>query len=104
MIRETDPLPDPPDLDAAKRLIAALDEQRRALEDKLITSQREIASLRHKLDVLCRRLFGKKSEKVDPRQLALALEQLRGEGGIKAGSDRYATPTPPQGRPGQCLP
>lgn len=86
MIRETDPLPDPPDLDAAKRLIAALDEQRRALEDKLIASQREIASLRHKLDVLCRRLFGKRSEKVDPRQLALALEQLRNEGGGE-GSD-----------------
>lgn len=74
MNRETDACLDPPDLDAAKRVIATLQEQ-------LLKSQREIASLKHKLDVLCRRLFGKKSEKVDPRQLALALEQLNNDSG-----------------------
>ena len=80
MIPEPDAPADPADLDSAKRLIAALDQQRRTLEDKLVQSQREIAALKNKVDALCRKLFGKKSEKVDPRQLALVLEQLKNEG------------------------
>lgn len=62
------------DLATARALITTLQEQ-------LATSQREVASLRHQLDVLCQRLFGKKSERVDPRQLQLALEQLANEPG-----------------------
>jgi transposase len=52
-----------------------------ALQDQVTTLQRENASLRHQLDVLCQRMFGKKSERVDPRQLQLALEQLANEPG-----------------------
>jgi transposase len=66
--------PEIDDLTTARALIAALHEQ-------LATSQREVVSLRHQLDVLCQRLFGKKSERVDPRQLQLALEQLANEPG-----------------------
>src|SRR3989442_12300533 len=68
--------PDPTiaDLVTARALIATLQEQ-------LTTIQRENASLRHQLDVLCQRMFGKKSERVDPRQLHLALEQLANEPG-----------------------
>jgi transposase len=62
------------DLATARALIDSLHEQ-------LTTSQREIAALRHELDILCQRLFGKKSERVDPRQLTLALEQLANERG-----------------------
>lgn len=62
------------DLPTARALIATLQEQ-------LTKSQREVASLRHQLDVLCQRLFGKKSERVDPQQLRLALEQLANEPG-----------------------
>lgn len=62
------------DLATARALIATL-------QDELTKAQRENASLRHQLDVLCQRLFGKKSEKVDPRQLQLALEQLANEPG-----------------------
>jgi len=62
------------DLPTARALIDSLQEQ-------LTTSQREIAALRHELDILCQRLFGKKSERVDPRQLKLALEQLANERG-----------------------
>jgi transposase len=69
--------PDIEDLPTARALIATL-------EDQLTKSQRELVALRHQLDVLCRRLFGKKSEKVDPRQLALALEQLANEPGDAA--------------------
>ena len=60
------------DLATARALIATRQEQ-------LTKSQREVAALRHQLDVLCQRLFGKKSERVDPRQLQLALEQLANE-------------------------
>ena len=63
------------DLPTARALIASLQEQ-------LTTSQREIAALRHQLDVLCQRLFGKKSDRVDARQLQLALEQLANEPGL----------------------
>jgi len=62
------------DLPTARALIASLQEQ-------LTKSQREIAALRHELDILCQRLFGKKSERVDPWQLKLALEQLANERG-----------------------
>lgn len=74
----TDPLhareTDVEDLSTARALIATLHEQ-------LTKSQREVAALRHQLDVMCQRLFGKKSERVDPRQLQLALEQLTNEPG-----------------------
>ena len=66
--------PEIADLATAQALITALQEQ-------LATSQREVVSLRHQLDVLCQRLFGKKSERVDPRQLQLALAQLTNEPG-----------------------
>lgn len=66
--------PDVADLDTARALIATL-------HDELTKVQRENALLRHQLDVLCQRLFGKKSERVDPRQLRLALEQLANEPG-----------------------
>lgn len=62
------------DLATARALISTL-------QDQVTTLQRENASLRHQLDVLCQRMFGKKSERVDPRQLQLALEQLANEPG-----------------------
>jgi outer membrane protein TolC len=58
------------DLPTARALIASL-------HDQLTKSQREIAALRHQLDVLCQRRFGKKSDRVDPRQLQLALASRR---------------------------
>jgi transposase len=67
-------VPDVADLATARALIVTL-------HDELTKVQRENASLRHQLDVLCQRLFGKKSERVDPRQLQLALEQLANEPG-----------------------
>jgi outer membrane protein TolC len=49
------------DLPQARALIATL-------QAELTKSQREVAHLRHQLDVLCRRLFGKKAHRVDPAQ------------------------------------
>jgi transposase len=62
-------IPKPRDLNEALNVIATLHEQ-------LQKSQREVELLRHRLDALCRRLFGKKSEKVNPNQLQLAFELL----------------------------
>src|ERR1700726_4137325 len=74
-------------MDEARRPPREIDELATArmlittLQDQVSTLQRENASLRHQLDVLCQRMFGKKSERVDPRQLRLALEQLAKEPG-----------------------
>lgn len=57
------------DLATARTLIATL-------QDELTRVQRENTSLRHQLDLLCQRLFGKKSERVSPDQLRLAFAQL----------------------------
>ena len=62
------------DLATARTLIATL-------QDELTRVQRENASLRHQLDLLCQRLFGKKSERVSPDQLRLAFAQLANEPG-----------------------
>jgi transposase len=62
------------DLATAQALIATL-------RDELTRTQRENATLRHQLDVLCQRLFGKKSERVSPDQLRLAFAQLANEPG-----------------------
>jgi transposase len=68
------PARDLDDLATARTLIATL-------QDELTRVQRENASLRHQLDLLCQRLFGKKSERVSPDQLRLAFAQLANEPG-----------------------
>jgi len=83
-VASEDVVAEPRDLAAARLLITTLQGERRILEEQLERSRRENELLRHKLDVLCRRLFGKKSEKVDPNQLRLALELLESETGSVA--------------------
>lgn len=61
--------PQPTDLPTAHRVIAQLSEQ-------LHKQQREIQSLRDKIDALCRKLFGRSSEQVSEAQLKLAFAQL----------------------------
>lgn len=50
-----------------------------ALETALTQAERENTALRQKLDILCQKLFGKKSEGVSPNQLRLAFAQLAEE-------------------------
>jgi transposase len=79
------------DLAAARALIATL-------QDQLTKTQRENAALRHQLDVLCQRLFGRKADRVDPRQLQLALEQLANEpGAVTEPIEMDSGETPVQG-------
>src|SRR5438045_1819454 len=57
------------ELGTARTLIATL-------QDELTRVQREHTSRRHQLDLLCPRLFGKKSARVSPDQLRVAFAQL----------------------------
>jgi transposase len=54
----------PSDLQLCHALIVEMHEQ-------LVSSQRTIEQLEHRLDVLLRRMFGPRSERVDPNQLSL---------------------------------
>jgi hypothetical protein len=74
MMRGVSDTVDVTDLATAQALIATLREE-------LTRTQRENAALRHQLDILCQRLFGKKSERVSPDQLRLAFAQLANEPG-----------------------
>lgn len=74
------------------------------LTDELVRAQRENAALRHQLDVLCQRLFGKKSERVSPDQLRLAFAQLANEPGpvsdpVEMDSGERPGRRPRRGRP-----
>jgi len=82
------------DLATAQALIATL-------RDELTRTQRENATLRHQLDVLCQRLFGKKSERVSADQLQLAFAQLANEPGAVSEPvemDSGERPGPPRER------
>lgn len=84
-------VPDVEDLSTARALIATL-------HDQLTKLQRENTALRHQLDVLCQRLFGRKADRVDPRQLQLALEQLANEpGAVTEPVEMDSGETPVQG-------
>lgn len=66
MANETETVPEPRDLAEARQIIATL-------QQRLIYAQREKVHLQHELGLLLRRIFGKRSEKVDPNQLQLML-------------------------------
>lgn len=62
----SDTTPEPRDLAEARAIIATLQQEKRQLEHEKLR-------LQHELAVLLRRVFGKRSEKVDPNQLQLML-------------------------------
>ena len=66
-------------LTSAEAQLAASREQSRVLEEANRRLLTENEGLKRKVDDLCRRLYGKKSEQVDPAQLALALKALAEE-------------------------
>ena len=68
--------PLPHSLEAAHAAILSAQGVIATLSEKLSQTVRENDLLRQKIDKLCRRLFGKSSEKVSPDQLALAFAQL----------------------------
>jgi transposase len=66
----------PHSLEAAHAAIVSAQSVIATLSEKLSQTLRENELLKLKIDKLCRRLFGKSSEKVSPDQLALAFAQL----------------------------
>src|SRR3954452_8290289 len=79
------PLPD--DLAAAHRLI-------RELVATLRQQAHLNANLQHQLEQLLRRLYGKKSEKLDPNQLLLFAREILEAGGPDLTPEPEAAPTP----------
>src|SRR3954452_13730685 len=79
------PLPD--DLEAAHRLI-------RELLEALRQQTHLNANLQHQLEQLLRRLYGRKSEKLDPAQLLLFAQEVVDAGGpeVKPGPEPGPTP------------
>lgn len=63
-------------LESSHVQLQATEAELEASRQRLRDSQFEIDKLKHRIDWLCRRLFGKSSEKVDPAQLSLVFEQL----------------------------
>lgn len=68
------------------RALQARDEELARVNKELAAAQKEITRLRESLDALSRRLFGKKSEQLDPIQLELLL---------RLSGNELEKPTPP---------
>src|SRR5215472_14941367 len=79
------PLPD--DLEAAHRLI-------RELLATLRQQARLNAHLQHQLEQLLRRIYGKKSEKLDPNQLLLFAREILEAGGPDLTPEPETAPAP----------
>jgi transposase len=78
-------------------------EQLQQTREELARARQEIKLLREKIDALVRRLFGAKSEKLDPEQLLLLLQGLDSPGKapepVAAEAPRRSTvPSPPRER------
>lgn len=85
-------------LTSAEAELAASREQSRVLEEANRRLLTENAGLKRKVDELCRRLYGKRSEQVDPAQLALALTALAEEQ-----TAAEAAPAEPEADTGEVL-
>src|SRR6187200_569165 len=81
----------------ALRVERALRAEKEAEIERLLG---ENAQLRHRLDVMARRMFGKSSEKLDPGQLLLAFAAAKADSLETAlGEETPATPRPRRVRP-----
>ena len=74
-------------LELSNAQLHATEAELESSRQRLRESQLEIDKLKHRIDWLCRKLFGKSSEKVDPSQLALAFEQLAVEDAAAGAAD-----------------
>jgi len=81
---ERDSIPEPRDLAEAREIIATL-------AQRLVYAERKTLLLQHELEVLLRRIFGRRSEKLtaDERQLLLTIVEgqgIAGQGAVEADS------------------
>jgi len=83
-------LPDDPGL--LKQVIAELHQELQA-------SHRRQEQLQHQIDVLARRLFGRRSERIDPNQLPLGLGEIEGLGAAPVEEEPDEPEEPPPAGP-----
>lgn len=76
--------------------LEAAKEQNRVLGERIHALMKENEGLRHRMDELCRRFFGRKAEHVDAAQLALAFAQLDAEAAAAAPAEASAEATSEQ--------
>jgi transposase len=87
----------PTDIEALQALIAAARAERDAAMVERDQALSQIDRLRHLLRQLQRAQFGRRSEKLDPEQLLLALEDIeQAVAGNEAADDKKIRP-PPEG-------
>ena len=72
---EGDTLPN--DLTACHTVIQVLRAEREQFVEQLRLAGRKLSQMEHQLGQLLRRLYGRSSEKIDPRQMALFAEMLQ---------------------------
>ena len=91
--------------DSSSSREAELSRQLQERDERLAALEKENALLREKIDLLVRKLFGAKSEKLDPAQLLLLLQGLdedeRGkapEPVVPEAARRSTGPSPPRER------
>src|SRR3982074_2337428 len=88
----------PDDLDALRELVAQLSSERDAALEECRRVAEQNDRLRHLLQQLRRAQFGRKSERLDPEQLQLAIEDLETAGapGGRGQKDKTAQSVEPQ--------
>jgi transposase len=77
--------------------VSVLQQMIRELLEVLRAKDREIGQMAHRLDLLLRRIYGRRSEKLDPNQLALfqeVLHQLAAEAAAEADAPTEPSPKP----------
>ena len=67
----------------------------RELAASLRDAHRQVEQLGHRLDLLLRRLYGPRSERVDPGQLLLFADQAEGDPGVVPAPESPAEPPAP---------
>jgi transposase len=77
---EVETIEDPRDLAEARAIIASLHRQQQELSQRLVYVEREKLLIQHKLEVLLRRVFGRRSEKIGPDELQMMLEIVQSQG------------------------
>src|SRR3981189_2495092 len=89
MVMPIDALPD--DLGALRELVAQLSSERDAALEECRRVMEQNDRLRHLLQQLRRAQFGRKSERLDPEQLQLAIEDLETAGAAEDAAEHDKT-------------
>ena len=82
----------PSDLAACHSTIQLMHAEREQLREQIDNATRKMTQMEHQLQQLLRRLYGRSSEKIDPKQMALFAEMLKA---LEAQNPPVEEPPPP---------